>query len=293
MLMADRYRFQSEVAWLFSVEWAMVVKIEDIGYRPCVDLEMPASPWFVCDQVLTHNSYFMLEMSRCGYKLGTGSPLVATFEMKPFQCVRRLVALETGVSATMIRLGRLSHWGRERVAEGVDMITGWDERPFFIMEGGLRTTVEDLGLRVQELRPNALYVDGAYLLRTRSKVGAKWERIAETAEVLKMIAGEFNIPVIETYQFNRRGPGSMGNIGGSDAVGQLASIVIALDDEQQGGHSMWAARQFKVMKLLKGREGERGTIRVLYDMEKMVIAQHEVLSGYEDDNNEEERGVGP
>lgn len=233
-------------------------------------------------------SYFMLEMARKGYHGGAGSPLVATFEMKPFQCVRRLIALETGVSATMIRLGKLSHWGRERVAEGVTSIQ-LGQRPFYILEGGLRTTVEDLALRVQELRPNALYVDGAYLLRTRSKAGsARWERVAETAEVLKMIAREFNIPVIETYQFNRRGPGSLGNIGGSDAVGQLASIVIALDDEQQGGHTMWAARQFKLMKLLKGREGERGTIRVLYDMERMLIRQEEVLSGYEDETTTEE-----
>ncbi len=227
-------------------------------------------------------SYVLARMSLSGYDLGTtGVPLMVNLEMQVEQTARRLVALRTGVSATLIRLGRLSHWGRQKLVRGVQSLLELGERPFYLMQGGLNTTVDDLLVRVQELRPNALYVDGAYLLRTKGKSESRWERIADAAEVLKTIAREFNIPVVATYQFNRRGPG-LANIGGSDAIGQLASIVIGLADEQASGHAVWSARQYKTVELLKGREGEKGKVRVLFDMEHMVIEQEEVISGYDE-----------
>lgn len=60
--------------------------------------------------------------------------------------------------------------------------------------------------------------------------------------------------VVGTYQYNRRGPGSLANIY-SDAIGQLASTVIGLDDEEDMVAERLGARQFKKMELLKGRDG--------------------------------------
>jgi hypothetical protein len=36
------------------------------------------------------------------------------------------------------------------------------------------------------------------------------------------------------------------------------------------------------MQLIKGREGEKGLLRVLYDMNRMRIEQTDVLKGYGD-----------
>lgn len=233
-------------------------------------------------------SYFCFDMALKAYTYEESQevPLIVILEMNSLQTARRLLALRTGVSTTLIRTGRLSHWGRRKVAQGVKGLVAIRKRPFYLLQGGLDTTVEDLLVRVQELRPTILYVDGAYLLRTRSKFQSKWERVAETAEFLKIIAREFDIPVIATYQFNRKGSGSLGNIAFSDVIGQLASIVIGIDDEQPHGHVTWTASQYKTITLLKGREGEKGKIRVLYDMERMKIEQVEVLSGYEDEDQE-------
>jgi replicative DNA helicase len=160
-------------------------------------------------------TYLMLQMATNGYDLDrTGVPLWVTLEMQVEQCARRLMALRTGLSATMIRLGRLSHWGRQKLSNGILELRDLGERPFYMLQGGFRTTIEDLLLRVQELRPSALYIDGAYLLRTRVQSDSRWERITEAAEMQKEISREFKIPVIASYQFNRRGPGSLANIGG-------------------------------------------------------------------------------
>jgi replicative DNA helicase len=228
-------------------------------------------------------SYFLLQMALNAYDFGK-VPLVVTLEMSPKQCARRIMALRTGVSATLIRLGRMSHWGRDKVVVNLEEMLELGDRPFYFLQGGMAMTVEDLLMRVRELRPSALYVDGAYLLRTKNTNDSRWERVAESSECLKSLSIEYEMPVLGSYQFNRRGAGSLGNIGYSDSIGQLASIVLSIDDEHLHGHASWTARQYKLLELLKGREGEKGVIKVLYDMERMKITQEEVLSGYEEES---------
>jgi hypothetical protein len=39
-------------------------------------------------------------------------------------------------------------------------------------------------------------------------------------------------------------------------------------------------RQYKIVELIKGREGEKGKIRVVYDMFRMKIEQDSILRSY-------------
>ncbi len=238
-------------------------------------------------------SYILLRCALSAWMQGE-IPLVHTSEMTPEQCVRRILGMYSGITATLIRLGRLSHFGRNRLVHDIREIEAISDRPFYIVQGSLGSTIEDLGLRIQELRPTVLYADGAYLLRTKTKTSARWERVTETAEIMKMLATQFNIPAIATYQFNRRGAGDIGNIGYSDAIGQLASIVCSIDDEEQEkGHedTVWSARSYKLLTLLKGREGEKGVIRMLYDMHRMLVEQESVLKGYLLGTEDDQLGV--
>lgn len=225
-------------------------------------------------------TYALLRFAVGAYLYGK-MPLVVTTEMTPIQVARRVYALLLGMSATKMRLGRLSYWGRKKVVDKIGIMQNEDQLPFYVVQGSLNTNIEDIALRVQELRPDALYVDGAYMLRSRKSAKARWEMITETSEMLKSIASEFHIPSIATYQFNRKGPGSLANIGGADAIGQLASIVIGIDNQKNKGESniLWSSKVEKILTLLKGREGEQGTIKVSYDMEHTKIEQTEVLSG--------------
>ncbi len=229
-------------------------------------------------------SYMMAQFCLNSFASG-GTPLLCTFEMSAFQFARRILALRNHVMATMIRLGRLSHWAREKLRSDVSFLEH-GRLPFPIFEGSLKTTIDDVVLRVQELRPSALYVDGAYLLKMSGKPMSLVDRVRETAEMLKMIAKEFKIPVFSSYQFNKKGEG-LRNIYSGDAVSQYGSIVIGIRDEEdyeegpsEGRHRFDSAQEFKVLDLLKGREGERGKIRILYDMQTMRIEQDSVLEGY-------------
>lgn len=238
---------------------------------------------------------YLLAMAALSCFATDGMPFVATFEMSALQFARRMMALRSHVTAMAIRLGRLSHWARKKLEQDKNWLQERN-RPFPIFQGNLKTTVDDLVLRIQELRPTAAYIDGAYLLRLRERVNSRVERITEVAEWLKMVAKDFNIPVFGTYQFSRRGRG-LENIGWSDAIGQLASIVLALRDPEEDEiatsgealHRFDTVQEYKIIDFLKGREGEKGKIRITYDMTRMAIEQDEVLEGYTLPDEQRER----
>ena len=237
-------------------------------------------------------SYLLLQMALDAWRAGY-TPLFVSMEMPPVQCARRILALLSGVNVTRIRVGRLGFFGRKKLVTDISELKQMQDGPRFLLLGGsLTSTVEDLILRIRDLRPDIVFVDGAYLLRTNSKTGAKWERVAETAELLKIMAHEFQLPIVESYQFNRRGPGSLANIGMSDVIGQLASIVLGIEDEltEEEKQDRKANRQVirrtdpnqhKVLEILKGREGEQGKLRILYNIQKMIIRQVSVIVGDE------------
>ena len=223
-------------------------------------------------------SYLLFSIARLAHTLGY-IPLVYPLEMANIQMAIRTFALYTKISTDLIRKGRLSYWGRQRLLQSV-ADSKEHRNPFYLVESTLKTTVESIGMRIQEVRPHCVYIDGGYLLRAEKPEGNKrWERVAYTAEVLKTMARDFNIPIITTYQYNSSGPG-LGNIGGSIAISQLASIVVSIENEETGEAPAGEdGSNYKVLKLLKGRSGEYGSIRMKYNMQKPTIEQDSVISG--------------
>jgi len=201
-------------------------------------------------------SYLLLNAALNGVNAGY-RVMVETLEMPAEQCMARLYGLHGNIPVHGIRKGRLSWWAENKLKQTARELNDAD---FYIYEGTLNTTFEDLLMKVQEVRPDILYVDGAYLLKTRERTGARWERIASTAEGMKDLAMSLSIPVVGTYQFNRKGAGSLAHIGGSDVVGQLASIVLSLacstKIDSRGRAMSDCSNRTKHLEVIKGREGE-------------------------------------
>lgn len=233
-------------------------------------------------------TYLLLAMALQAYLNGK-QPLFFSPEMAVPQIGRRLLALFTHTPADYLKRGRVGHFARQGICAELAALEEQNEgRRFDLVQGSSLSTVEDLVLRVKDMSPDVLYVDGAYLLQSRSRFKAKWERVSEVAEVLKRLASDQNIPVIATYQFNRKGPGNLDNIGLSDTVGQIASIAFSLQpDNQDGAHVIWSGQETKILRLLKGRDGEQGSIRIRYDMVRMIIDQLSVIDGQEEESASE------
>ncbi len=88
------------------------------------------------------------------------------------------------------------------------------------------------------------------------------EKIKDTCEGMKKrVASRYNIPTVLSYQFNREATKlskkeqtGLEHISGSDAIGQICSIVLGLF---QGDEKSDQLNKKDVM-VIKGREGEQG-----------------------------------
>lgn len=228
----------------------------------------------------TSKSYLLLNEAKHSHNSGN-KVLIVSMEMPIIQCVRRLSALRTGINYNRLRFGRVSSFGIEKLEADIDSMSS--QVPFQILSGGMFGTIDRIYAQIKHYRPDVVYIDGAYLVRTTTKGGQRWERVLQVLEILKQVALAENIPIYLTTQFNKTAPGTLEGIAYSDGISQASSIAISLDTDGADDASMSKPIQYRTLKLLKGRDGETGKIRIELDFNRMIFSQNTVLSGMTND----------
>lgn len=185
-------------------------------------------------------------------------PLFVSMEMRPLPIVQRIAAMNTHIP-----LGHFKHAtiGDKQKSNMLNVFKGNKGMlPFWIVDGSLSATPEDLTLYARQLGADVVIVDGAYLMKSRNPKMMRWERVTENAEKMKGdLAEALNVPLVMSYQFNREaikkktGAPGVEDIAYTDAIGQLSSIVLGL--MQEDDVTTVLSRDVKV---LKGRNGESG-----------------------------------
>lgn len=219
-------------------------------------------------------TYLLLRMAHHAWKTGK-IPMLFSMEMKPLPLMHRIVAMHTGVPVTKLKNAKLTTKMYKTKVKGVlQSVMDSNMPPFYIIDGNLAASVADIKMLARQLKPDSIYVDGAYLVSPKdawvsAQPGAK---IKDTCEGLKQeVAGDLNLPVTASYQLNRdqtkhKSKGNknktmqdeiqatgLEHIAGGDAIGQISSIVLGLFQED----SVETLIQ-KHVALLKGRSGESG-----------------------------------
>jgi replicative DNA helicase len=209
--------------------------------------------------------------------------MFVSMEMKPELIMERAAGIHTSTPLSEIRHQR----GRRMVpADWMRFkkklyLLKEDDVPLWIVDGKLTSTVEDIFLLAAQMKPAALFVDGAYLLQHSNDRLARHERIAKNCDLLKgMVATDLNIPVTCTWQFNREGAkskakrgergGGMENIAGSDTIATHSSLICSLLEED-GDPSTLVRR---VVHIEKGRQGEAGKFEILWNWEAMDFSEY-------------------
>lgn len=188
--------------------------------------------------------------------------LFVSMEMKVTPIAQRLAAMYTNTSIAELKSGQIAtkkYNGMRNVLGGMQ-----GQHGMWVADGALSAKVADVQMLCAQLQPDVLFIDGAYLLRCENPRLARHDRINTNVEDIKMmLAEQLNIPVVQSFQFNRemtkKGVEEVGleNIAGSDAIGQLSSVVLGLFEED----SIETAVQRKI-RVLKGRNGEQGEFNI-------------------------------
>lgn len=177
----------------------------------------------------TMKTYFLYQLAYNAYDQGKKA-LIVTLEMTSTQTSRRLISMHREQNEEQLRQGLLGTIHRNRFLHDLQSM----ERPddLLILSAPLDLGVGVLEARIDELRPQAVYVDGAYMLVPEQRSSSERERLTEVIKRLKLFAIRFSIPVFITWQMNRqvgrKRTGTGDQLFGTDAVYQYASWLFAL-----------------------------------------------------------------
>jgi replicative DNA helicase len=221
-------------------------------------------------------TFLELYVSRHSWKHG-GSPLVVSMEMSNLAISQRLAAMEAKKGLTQLLKGMMTNKGYMTLMDALDGNKD-AARPYWLVDGNLTSTVDDIVLLARQLKPSSVLIDGAYLLKHQNNRLTKWDRISENAEMIKQrIAGDLGLPVVCSYQFSREvekkkkkdgEKAGLGDIYGSDSIGQLSSLVLGLFEEEN-----IETQKCRKVDILKGRKGETGEFLINWDFIGMDFSE--------------------
>jgi replicative DNA helicase len=212
-------------------------------------------------------SYILTSIARQAWIEGN-NVLFVTMEMTGPQIARRMLGLHAGINPDYIRRGQLSTFSEGVMYEAAEMLRGG--APFHMLSGSFDKSVPVVDAAIQEFAPDLVVIDASYLMKPASGTNGRrsqWEMISDVGSEIKQMAMARNRPVVQSVQFNREAGKTKDvdliHIGGSDAVGQISTVAIAI---QKGDAPHENTR--RKLKIMKNREGEGGSemqINFLFD----------------------------
>lgn len=199
------------------------------------------------------------------------SRLFVSMEMKPLPIMQRMAAMEFKLKSSDIDKATLASAGFTKLKNGMMAIQNYAS-PFWVVDGNLAATVDDLVMLAQQLKPDAIFIDGAYLLKHPHERD-RYRRVAENADLIKQELCAL-APTVCSWQFARSGSAKakkkgdspdLDDIGYTDAIAQLSSLVLALLDKD----SVETMNQRRI-NILKGRKGETGEFMIHWDFSALM-----------------------
>jgi len=241
-------------------------------------------------------TWLLIHQTRAAWLTGK-SVLFVSMEMTLPQIGSRFAAYHAGLNHDYVRKGALSLHAERRFRTSLRRVENANN--FTLYAGGMKKRAEEIDILIQELSPDAVYVDGIYLMQpanARKNIG-RYEAAAYLVDELKTIAYVRNRPIICTTQFGRDAgkgghAGSLENIGYTDAFSTHSSLIFGIKGgkkvqrPQRGGRrsdddiinnrevvGTVTEYPYRVIETLKGREGESGDWGIKYTFSPPSFAQ--------------------
>jgi replicative DNA helicase len=219
--------------------------------------------------------------------------LFVSMEMMLLPIAERIASIYTGCTISQLKNSGFSTAMYQKFASSLSLMTK-EQAKFYVIDGNLAASVEDIFLLADILDCPNILVDGAYLLRHQNARLDRFTRAAENIELMKRYTTDQNASLFTSWQFNRQAANKkksnsaeedvgLEDIGYTDAIGQISSMVLGLFQEE--GIETMKSRKIRV---LKGRNGEVGQFTINWDFINMRFDQLEpIVEGSEQEKNQE------
>ena len=256
--------------------------IEFVGVEDCqcISVSHPSSLYVTDDFVVTHNTFFVLNGALFNWKEGR-NVLFVSMEMAPLPIAQRAAAMYAHTNLTQLKTGGYATYPigsslYEKFGKALTQITH-EKAKMYIVDGNLAASAEDVYTLADQLECSIVVIDGAYLLRHKNGRLDRFMRAAENTELIKRFSSDLDCCTFTSWQFSREAikkgknkneQAGLEDIGYTDAIGQISSIVLGLF--QEDGVETMKRRSIKV---LKGRDGQVGQFEVNWDFVTMDFSQ--------------------
>lgn len=218
----------------------------------------------------------MLYTALHNWQMRKKNVLFASMEMSALPISQRAAAMYAGTNLQQLKVAGYSSATLKKFMGKLDGLPGHDSK-LYIVDGNLSAYPEELYILAHQLGCEAVCFDAAYLFRHKNKRLDRYTRVAENVEDMKKFSTESGMATFASWQFAKTATtkkkkdgerATLEDIGYSDAIGQISSVVLALLQEE-GVETI----QTREIDVLKGRGGEVGKFSVHWDFATMDFSQ--------------------
>jgi replicative DNA helicase len=202
--------------------------------------------------------------------------LFVSMEMSLLPLAQRVTAMYAGTNISQLKIAGYASKTYEKFHKGL-MQLAEEEAKLYIVNGNLAASMEDIYALADHLKCRFVVIDGAYLARHKNPRLDRYTRVAENAELIKRYSEDLLCATLASWQFSREfvkkhkkknEEVGLEDIGYSDVIGQISSIVLGLFQDD-GVETM----QKRLVRLLKGRDGQIGQFSIKWDFLGMDFSQ--------------------
>jgi len=201
--------------------------------------------------------------------------LFFSLEMSKEQIMYRLLSMETNISQIRLKSGKLYDQDWSKLTQTIQSISKF---PFFIDDTS-NLSIQDIRLKLKTLlfeqnKIGLIIIDYLQLMKSSNlRIDNRVQELSEITRSLKILAREFNIPVIALSQLSRsienridKRP-MLSDLRESGSIEQDADLVLMLYRNQLANQNHINTSDTQSIELIvaKQRNGPTGTIKLNFD----------------------------
>lgn len=217
-------------------------------------------------------SLFQLIMANACHRHGL-RPLFISFEMSVSEQESRFDALNARIPFDRILSGQLSDIEMDRIEKAMKLRKNM--QPFYMSEDAQSlTTVSAIAGKIQEYRPDAVFIDGMYLMEDEhGEPKGSAQALTNITRSTKRLAQRFDIPIVGTTQVlasklaNKRTRAiTADSIGYTSSFAQDADLILGVERNPDMDDQA-------IIRVVEARSAPRAQVYVQWDWQTMEFEE--------------------